>query len=355
MIFYLKKIKHKSFFFELFIFFSNKMGSVSKHTPMTSDNEVIQPDKPDLEVEKKAIEEPLLKENPQRFVIFPIQYPDIWDMYKKAVASFWTVEEVDLGYDKKDWDSLEENEQYFIKMVLAFFATSDGIVNENLAMNFASEVQIPEARSFYGFQMAIENIHSELYSQLIETYVQNKDEKEKLFNGIDTIPCIKEKANWALKYTNAKFASFPERLIAFAAIEGIFFSGSFCSIFWLKKRNLMPGLCFSNELISKVVNKLSEEDVQKIIKEAVDIECNFVSSALPVSLIGMNSDLMVKYIKFCADRLLRALGCKKVYEEKNPFDWMELISIDGKTNFFEKRVGEYSKGLIGQFSLLDDF
>jgi len=316
-----------------------------------------------LELKGLLKPEPMLVENPNRFVLFPIQYQKIWEMYKKAEASFWTAEELDLAHDFKDWHSLSDNERHFIKHVLAFFAASDGIVNENLVTNFAREVQIPEARCFYGFQQAIENIHSEVYSLLIDTYIKDTVEKGRLFNALETIPCVQKKAEWAFRYANASNATFAERLIAFASVEGIFFSGSFCAIFWLKKRGLMPGLCFSNELISRdeglhcdfacllyssLKNTLPERRIHQIVTEAVDIECEFVKDALPVKLIGMNSTAMCQYIKFCADRLLKALGVNKLYNATNPFDWMELISIDGKTNFFEKRVGEYSKAKVGQ-------
>jgi len=302
--------------------------------------------------------EPLLKDNPQRFVIFPIQYDDIFAMYKKAVASFWTVEEVDLSKDISDWDKLKDDERHFISHVLAFFAASDGIVNENLVERFCQEVQVPEARCFYGFQIAMENIHSEMYSLLINTFIRESDEQARLFNAIETIPCIKKKADWALRYISHETASYAERIIAFASVEGIFFSGSFASIFWLKKRGLMPGLTFSNELISRdeglhtdfaclmykhLVNKLSEEHVKSIIDEAVKIEQEFLTDALPVKLIGMNCTLMSQYIEFVADRLLMELGCTKVYNVENPFDFMENISLEGKTNFFEKRVGDYQK------------
>lgn len=306
--------------------------------------------------------DPLLIENPKRFVLFPLKHNDIWEMYKKAEASFWTVEEVDLAGDLKDWGNLEPNERHFISHILAFFAASDGIVNENLAANFSNEIQVPEARCFYGFQIAIENIHSEMYSLLIDTYIKDEVEKNQLFNATETIPCVRKKARWALKWCETKYASFAERCVAFAAVEGIFFSGSFCAIFWVKKRGLMPGLCFSNELISrdeglhcdfaclvysKLVNKLSPERITEIITDAVEIEQEFVSDALPVELIGMNSKLMCKYIEFCADRLLVALGAPRHYNTENPFEWMELISLQGKTNFFEKRVGEYSKSGVG--------
>lgn len=307
-------------------------------------------------VEQKAVE-PLLKENEDRFVLFPIKHDDIWKMYKKHEASFWTAEEIDLGDDMQDWASLNKDERHFIKMVLAFFAASDGIVLENLAERFLKEVQVPEARCFYGFQLAMENIHSETYSLLIDTYVKDNAEKMKCFKAIQNFPAIKQKADWALKWIKSS-ESFAERLVAFAAVEGIFFSGSFCSIFWLKKRGKMPGLTFSNELISrdeglhcdfacllysKLQKKLGQERIEEIIKDAVAIEKSFVCEALPVSLIGMNKDMMSTYIEFVADRLLVALGHEKVWNAKNPFDWMEMISLQGKTNFFEKRVGEYQK------------
>jgi len=303
-------------------------------------------------------EEPLLKDNPRRFVILPIQYGDIWQMYKKAEASFWTAEEVDLSKDMVDWDKLKDDERYFISHVLAFFAASDGIVNENLVERFMQEVQVPEARCFYGFQVAMENIHSEMYSLLIDTYVKDTAERERLFNAIETVPAVKKKADWALKWISSDNATYAERIVAFACVEGIFFSGSFASIFWLKKRGLMPGLTFSNELISRdeglhcdfaclmfkhLVNKPSKEKVYGIIKDAVTIEIEFLTEALPVALIGMNSTLMKQYIKFVADRLLVELDCEKIYKVENPFDFMENISLEGKTNFFEKRVGEYQK------------
>ncbi len=319
--------------------------------------------------------EPILKDNKDRFVIFPIQHDDIWAFYKKAQASFWTAEEIDLEADIHDWENkLNNDERHFIKHVLAFFAASDGIVNENLAENFLSEVQYPEAKFFYGFQVAIENIHSETYSLLIDTYIKDKVEKHRLFHAIDTIDCVRKKAEWALKWIDS--GSFAQRLVAFAAVEGIFFSGSFCSIFWLKKRGLMPGLTFSNELISRdeglhcdfacllymkhLINRLPKEEVQAIITEAVTIEKEFVTDALPVKLIGMNADLMSQYIEFVADRLLVELGNSKVYNVSNPFDFMEMISLQGKTNFFEKRVGEYQKaGVMSKekqtFSLDEDF
>ncbi|CAK9304034.1 unnamed protein product [Gordionus sp. m RMFG-2023] len=307
-----------------------------------------------LEIE----EEPLLRENPRRFVIFPIQYKDIWNFYKKAEASFWTVEEVDLGKDLNDWEKLKPTEKHFISHVLAFFAASDGIVNENLVERFAQEIQIPEARCFYGFQIAIENIHSEMYSLLIDTYITCVKQKDFLFNAIETLPCVRKKANWAFKWTCDRKASFAKRIVAFAAVEGIFFSGSFAAIFWLKKRGLMPGLTFSNELISRdeglhcdfacllfhhLKRKISQEIISDIIREAVLIEEEFLTDALPCSLIGMNCELMKQYIQFVADRLLIELKCPKVYNVENPFDFMEHISLEGKTNFFEKKVGEYQK------------
>ncbi|MBL57056.1 MAG: ribonucleoside-diphosphate reductase [Flavobacteriales bacterium] len=307
---------------------------------------------------QESATEPILQESKDRFVLFPIQHDDIWDMYKKQEASIWTAEEIDLSGDIVDWESkLNDNERHFIKHVLAFFAASDGIVNENLAENFLSEVQYTEAKFFYGFQVMMENIHSETYSLLIDTLIKDKSERDYLFNAIETIDCVKKKADWALRWIDN--GSFAERLIAFAAVEGIFFSGSFCSIFWLKKRGLMPGLAFSNELISRdeglhcdfacllytkhLVNKLDKEVVTGIITDAVEIEKEFVTDALPVKLIGMNADLMCQYIEFVADRLLVELGCAKVYEATNPFNFMELISLQGKTNFFEKRVGDYQK------------
>jgi ribonucleoside-diphosphate reductase beta chain len=319
--------------------------------------------------------EPLLVENPNRFVLFPIQHDTVWQMYKKAEASFWTAEEIDLSQDQKDWEALNDGERHFISHVLAFFAASDGIVNENLAVNFMQEVQMPEARCFYGFQIMMENIHSETYSLLIDTYIKNPQEKDRLFNALETVPCVKKKGEWALKWINSE--DFAERIIAFAAVEGIFFSGSFCSIFWLKKRGLMPGLTFSNELISRdeglhcdfacllyekyLVNKLPEARVHAIIRDAVTIEQEFVTDALPVNLIGMNAKAMSQYIEFVADRLLQSLGYSKIYNATNPFDFMEMISLQGKTNFFEKRVAEYQKaGVMSErtenaFSLDEDF
>jgi ribonucleoside-diphosphate reductase beta chain len=326
----------------------------------------------------KIAEEPILRENKNRFVLFPIEHHDIWGFYKQAEASFWTAEEIDLSQDFKDWEKLNDGEKHFVSHVLAFFAASDGIVNENIAENFVSEVQYTEAKFFYGFQIAIENIHSEVYSLLIDTYVKDSKQRDKLFNAVETLDCVKKKADWALRWI-AK-ANFAERLIAFAAVEGIFFSGSFCSIFWLKKRGLMPGLGFSNELISRdeglhcdfacmlynnhLVNKLPVERVMQIITDAVAIEKEFVTDALPVKLIGMNADLMSQYIEFVADRLLVELNCPKAYNATNPFDFMEMISLQGKTNFFEKRVGEYQKAGVmkketdkdtEKFTLEEDF
>lgn len=309
-------------------------------------------------MEEYSLPEPILAENPNRFVIFPIEHPQIWDMYKKQQACIWTAEEIDLSADIDDWrNRLNEDERHFIKHVLAFFAASDGIVNENLAENFLGEVQYTEAKFFYGFQVMMENIHSETYSLLIDTYINDPVEKDMLFRAIDTIPAVKKKAEWALKWVDSEH--FQERLIAFAAVEGIFFSGSFCSIFWLKKRGLMPGLSFSNELISRdegmhcdfavmlhnnfLANRVSEERIKEIITGALEIEKEFVTDSLPVKLIGMNSDLMNQYLEFVADRLLVDLGCSKVYYSENPFDFMTNISLQGKTNFFEKRVGEYQK------------
>lgn len=301
--------------------------------------------------------EVLLDKSNDRFVLFPIKYDDIWEMYKKAMASFWTAEEIDLYQDLNDWEKLNEDEKHYIKHILAFFSASDGIVNENLALRFYNDVQIPEARSFYGFQIAMENIHAETYGLLIDTYIKDPTEKDYLFHAIDNIPCIKKKADWALKWIYGQ-DNFALRLLAFAAIEGIFFSGSFCSIFWLKKRGLMPGLTFSNELISRdeglhtdfacllykyIENKPSDSQVKDLIKEAVEFEQEFITEALPVSLIGMNSDLMKEYIEFVADRLIMEIGHEPIYNATNPFDWMELISLQGKTNFFEKRVAEYQK------------
>ena len=326
--------------------------------------------------ENITVDEPILKENPNRFVLFPIQHADIWEMYKKQEASIWTAEELDLSPDLMDWDNkLNDDERYFIKHVLAFFAASDGIVNENLAENFLSEVQYTEAKFFYGFQVMMENIHSETYSLLIDTYIKDTKEKNYLFNAIETFDPVKKKAEWALRWIDN--GSYAERLIAFAGVEGIFFSGSFCSIFWLKKRGLMPGLTFSNELISRdeglhcdfacllynnhLINKLPKEHVRNIIAEAVEIEKEFVTESLPVRLIGMNADLMSQYIEFVADRLLGELENEKIYNTSNPFDFMDMINLQGKTNFFEKRVGEYQKaGVLNSdantnFSLDADF
>ncbi|GAV08605.1 hypothetical protein RvY_18270 [Ramazzottius varieornatus] len=303
-------------------------------------------------------DEPLLRENPNRFVIFPIRYHDIWQMYKKAVASFWTTEEVDLSKDVQQWEALTANEKHFISHVLAFFAASDGIVNENLVERFSQEVQITEARFFYGFQIAIENIHSEMYSLLIDTYIKDPVQRDYLFNAVETMPSVRKKADWALSWINSSNATYGERVVAFASVEGIFFSGSFASIFWLRKRGIMPGLTFSNELISRdeglhcdfaclmfshLVNKPSKERILEIICDAVQIEQEFLTVALPCSLLGMNCTLMKRYIEFVADRLLLELGVPKFYKVENPFDFMENISLEGKTNFFEKRVGEYAK------------
>ena len=324
--------------------------------------------------------EPMLQENMNRFVLFPIQHTEIWEMYKLHAAAFWTAEEIDLAEDAKDWKKLNDNEKHFLKHVLAFFAASDGIVNENLVTNFADEVQWPEARCFYGFQIMMENIHAETYSLLIDAYIEYPNEKAHLFNALETVPSVKKKGSWALKWLSRKKGTFAQRLVAFAAVEGIFFSGSFCAIFWLKKRGLMPGLTFSNELISRdeglhcdfacllhnqLIRGAGENVIHRIISEAVEIECEFVTSALPVELIGMNAGLMRQYIEFVADRLLVSLGASKLYDVTNPFPWMEMISMQGKTNFFEKRVGEYQKsgvkdgatlGSVQQrFSIDEDF
>ena len=318
-----------------------------------------------------SVVEPILAENKDRFVIFPIQHHDIWDLYKKQEACFWTAEEIDLHQDITDWNTKSnDDERYFIKHILAFFAASDGIVNENLAENFVSEVQYSEAKFFYGFQLMMENIHSETYSLLIDTYVKDEKEKNILFKAIENFPAIAKKAEWALKWIDSP--SFAERLIAFAAVEGIFFSGAFCSIYWLKKRGLMPGLTFSNELISRdegmhcdfavhlhnnhLINKVSKDRITEIITNALDIEREFITESLPVSLIGMNAKLMTQYLEFVTDRLLVELGCKKVYNVTNPFDFMDMISLEGKTNFFEKRVGEYQKaGVVNNDSGEDKF
>ena len=325
---------------------------------------------------KPKIEEPLLTANPGRHVLFPIEYPDIMEMAKKAIAVFWTVEELDLTKDMKDWEKLDENTQHFIKHVLGFFAASDGILMENLSLNFQNEVQIPEARYFYANQNFMEAIHSETYSLLIDTYINDKAEKQKLLEAATTIPAIQKKADWAIKWLDSSKADFPTRLIAFAVVEGIFFSGAFCSIFWLKKRGLMPGLTTSNEFIardeglhtdfacllySKIKNRLKRGQVNKIIKDAVTIEKNFITKALPCELIGMNATLMAQYIEFVADRLLVQLGYPKVYEAANPFEFMERISLEGKDNFFEKKVSNYAKAAVGKkqedmsFSMEADF
>lgn len=313
--------------------------------------------------DKLSQDEPILTENENRYVLFPIEKSDIWQWYKKHEACFWTTEEIDLSQDLPDWDKkLNDDERHFIKHVLAFFAASDGIVNENLAENFINEVQYTEAKFFYGFQIMMENIHSETYSLLIDTYIKDDAEKRTLFRAIENFPAIKKKAEWAIKWIGSP--NFQERLIAFAAVEGIFFSGSFCAIFWLKKRGLMPGLTFSNELISRdegihrdfacllhnnhINNKVPKERIKEILTSALDIEREFITEALPVRLIGMNDKLMAEYLEFVTDHLLVSLGCPKAYNTKNPFDFMEMISLPGKTNFFEKRVGEYQKsGVMG--------
>ena len=317
--------------------------------------------------------EPLLTPDDNRFVMFPIQHNDIWEMYKKQVDCFWRPEEIDLTKDSKYWESLNDDERFFVSMILAFFAASDGIVLENLASRFMNDVQLSEARAFYGFQIAMENIHSHTYSLLIETYIKDKSEKNRLFNAIENFPCIKKKSDWAQKWINDNRSSFATRLVAFACIEGIFFSGAFCSIYWLKKRGLMPGLTFSNELISrdealhcefaillysKLVKKIDKARIHEIIKEAVEIETEFICNALPCRLIGMNSELMTQYIQFVADRLSVQLGYKKIYNVTNPFDFMEMISLEGKTNFFENRTGEYSlanKDCINVFEFNENF
>ena len=322
-----------------------------------------------------TLPEPILAENPGRFVIFPIEHHDIWGRYKEQQASIWTAEEIDLSADLNDWrNKLNDDERYFIKNVLAFFAASDGIVNENLAENFLSEVQYAEAKFFYGFQVMMENVHSETYSLIIDTYIQDPTEKDRLFNAIDNIPAVKKKAEWALNWIGS--ATFQERLVAFAAVEGMFFSGSFCAIFWMKKRGLLPGLCFSNELISRdegmhcdfavllhnehLANKVSEERIKEIILSALEIEKEFITESLPVRLIGMNQDLMKQYLEFVADRLLVDFGCSKVFNVACPFDFMENIALQGKTNFFEKKVSEYQKsGIMNKnddaFELSEDF
>lgn len=318
-----------------------------------------------------GVTEPILRDNPDRFVIFPIQHSDIWEFYKKAERSFWIAEEIDLQPDMAHWEhKLNDDERHFIKYVLAFFAASDGIVNENLAENFLSEVQYTEAKFFYGFQIAMENVHSETYSLLIDTYIRDSKEKDFLFNAIENLDCVKKKADWALNWIEN--GTFAERLVAFAAVEGIFFSGSFCSIFWLKKRGLMPGLSLANQFISRdeglhcdfacllytkhLFNRLPEERVVEIITHAVEIEKEFVCDSLPVRLIGMNSELMSQYIEFVADRLLVELGCPKVYNSTNPFDFMDMISLDTKSNFFENRNSQYSKTISEKsFNLNEDF
>ena len=325
-----------------------------------------------LELEKR---EPLLADNPNRFVLFPIQYPKIWEAYKRAEASFWTAEEIDFSIDMDHWVRLSDGEKHFIKNILAFFAGSDGIVLENITQRFANEIQIPEARCFYGFQMAIENIHSETYSLLIDKYIKEPEERTRLFNAIDTIPAVGRKANWAIRWMQSTESTFATRLVAFAAVEGIFFSGSFCAIYWLKQRGLMPGLTFSNELISRdegmhtefavllysmlELTKLNQTQIEEIIREAVEIEKEFITDSIPCNLIGMNAGLMKQYIEFVADRLLVQLGYEKVWNSENPFSFMELISITGKTNFFERRVSEYSLSGVGRedsaFSLEADF
>lgn len=325
--------------------------------------------------DRYSLPEPILRDNPGRFVIFPIEHHDIWERYKEQQASIWTAEEIDLSADLNDWrNKLNDDERYFIKNVLAFFAASDGIVNENLAENFLSEVQYAEAKFFYGFQVMMENVHSETYSLLIDTYIQDPAEKDRLFNAIDNIPAVKKKAEWALNWIGS--ATFQERLVAFAAVEGMFFSGSFCAIFWMKKRGLLPGLCFSNELISRdegmhcdfavllhnehLANKVSEERIKEIILSALEIEKEFITESLPVRLIGMNQDLMKQYLEFVADRLLVDFGCSKVFNVACPFDFMENIALQGKTNFFEKKVGDYQKsGIMNKntdtFSFGEDF
>ena len=325
-----------------------------------------------LDLEKR---EPLLADNPNRFVLFPIQYPKIWEAYKRAEASFWTAEEIDFSIDMDHWVKLSDGERHFIKNVLAFFAGSDGIVLENITQRFANEIQIPEARCFYGFQMAIENIHSETYSLLIDKYIKEPEERTRLFNAIDTIPAVGRKAKWAIRWMQSKESSFATRLVAFAAVEGIFFSGSFCAIYWLKQRGLMPGLTFSNELISRdegmhtdfavllysmlEYTRLTQSQIEEIIREAVDIEKEFITDSIPCNLIGMNAGLMKAYIEFVADRLLVQLGYERIWNTENPFSFMELISITGKTNFFERRVSEYSLSGVGRedssFSLDADF
>jgi len=308
------------------------------------------------------MEDPILAPSLARFTTFPVRYSDLWDLYKKAVGSFWTVEEIDLGGDLKDWDKLSSDEQHFIKMVLAFFAASDGIVMENIDMNFSKDVQIPEARSFYAYQGFNESIHSETYSLMIDKLVRDPEEKANLFRAIETSPAVKQKAEWAMEWMRPE-SPFSQRLVAFACVEGIFFSGSFCAIFWLKKRGLMPGLSFSNELISRdeglhqefavtlyshLMEKCPSKDIHKIVQWACEVESEFITQALPCKLIGMDAAEMTQYIQFVADRLMMQFGEKPIYGVTNPFDWMETISLEGKTNFFEKRVGDYSKHMIAE-------
>lgn len=321
-----------------------------------------------MKTSKQSQHEPLLQESKNRFVLFPIQHANIWQKYKEAEACFWTAEEIDLAQDLKDWQKLTDDERYFVKHILAFFAASDGIVNENLAENFVNEVGYTEAKFYYGFQIMMENIHSETYSLLIDTYIKDAKERDYLFNALDTVPAVRKKGEWALRWIESE--SFTERLVAFAAVEGIFFSGSFCAIFWLKKRGLMPGLTFSNELISRdeglhcdfatllytkhIVNKLSDERVKEIILDAVEIEKEFITESLPVDLIGMNATLMKQYIEFVADRLLTELGVSKHFGSTNPFPFMDMISLQGKTNFFEKRVSEYQKAGVAKKENVED-
>ena len=320
-------------------------------------------------IEKKTFIEPILRPNSSRFVLFPIKHDKLWNAYKKAEASFWTAEEIDFSKDLNDWKTLSSNEQHFVKNVIAFFAGSDGIVLENLVGNFCNEIQLPEARCFYGFQIAIENIHSEVYSLLIDKYISDQAEKQHLFNAIDEIPCVKKKADWAMEWMAPSKASFAERVVAFAVVEGIFFSGSFCAVFWLKKRGLMPGLTFSNELISRdegmhtdfavliyhmLERKLSIETLYSIVTNAVEIEKTFITDSIPCAMIGMNADLMKQYIEYVADRLIVQLGYPKYYNSENPFDFMQLISMENKTNFFEKRVSEYSLANVKVTDETDD-
>ena len=320
--------------------------------------------------------EPILKPNNNRFVLYPIKHYEIWKMYKKALASFWVPEELDFIHDIDDWNNLKDDEKQFLSLILAFFAASDGIVNENLASNFTTEVQYPEARCFYGLQIAMENIHSETYSLIIETYIKDNKTKTHLFNAIDTIPSIRQKAKWALKWCNQESNSFPERCIAFAAVEGIFFSGSFCAIFWIKQQGKLHGLAHANEFISRdeglhcdfacliynqLVNKLTYQTISKIVTSAVEIESSFVKEAPPKNLLGMNANMMQEYIEFCADRMMVALNLKKIYHTSNPFPWMTMISLQGKSNFFEKKVSEYALSKVStknegnKFSLDSDF